>query len=228
MADRPGIVKVLRDSDLKPTEKLLLAILANYQGRNGAAWPSRATLADDLDVSERTIQRLIRALSQKGKIEVYHPDHQGRKMHNEYRIIDRKKGDASVSLFGQEGRHPCRKKGDIHVAPYKRTGSVNIEVSACEKTFVPPTVDQVRDYAATLGNSIFPAERFVEHYAGLDWHDRNGNPVKCWKGRVRTWHARENERRVEQGLPPLDGYSQYGTHKATWAEIEQLQADGVL
>jgi len=97
-----------------------------------------------------------------------------------------------------------------------------------KKPFKPPTVSQVREYASTLGNPIFPAERFVEHYAALDWHDRYGKPVKCWKGKVRTWHNRENERRIAKGWPPLDGFSQYGTHKATAAEIASLQAEGLL
>ena len=97
-----------------------------------------------------------------------------------------------------------------------------------KKPFVAPKVEQVREYAASLGNNIFPAERFIEHYARLDWHDKGGKSVKSWKGKVQTWHAHENERRVARGEPPLDGYSQYGTRKATPEDIAMLQAEGVL
>ena len=35
------------------------ALLTRYQGKNEMAWPSRATLAADLGISQRTVQRLI-------------------------------------------------------------------------------------------------------------------------------------------------------------------------
>lgn len=229
MGERPGIVKAMRDPDLTPREQLLLADLAHYQGTNGWAFPGRATLAENRGVTERTIQRLIRSLREKGKIRVRYPHHQGRKMRTEYQVIDGKKGGANVSLFEPEGRHQCRQKGDTGVAPYnRRTGSLNMEGDSHKKPFIPPTVDQVREYAGSLGNPIFPAERFVEYYEGLDWHDKGSKQVKSWKGRVRTWHERENERRIARGEPPLDGYSQYGCRKASAEDVAMLQAEGIL
>ncbi|MDY0355870.1 MAG: helix-turn-helix domain-containing protein [Sedimentisphaerales bacterium] len=221
----------ITDSTLTPMERLLLAVLVRYQGANGSAWPKRKTLAGHLGTSERQVRRLIGDLKAKGRLTVDRPDGRGRGGRNHY-TVNVQKGDADVPLFGQEGGRQCPQKGDNlgHVTGVYKDELVNEVVNGTreKKPFVAPKVEQVREYAASLGNNIFPAERFIEHYARLDWHDKGGKSVKSWKGKVQTWHAHENERRVARGEPPLDGYSQYGTRKATPEDIAMLQAEGVL
>jgi len=47
--------------------------------------------------------------------------------------------------------------------------------------FVPPTVEEVQDYAAEKGYPNFDGQRFVDYYEAAEWHDSHGNPVKNWK-----------------------------------------------
>ena len=48
----------------------LYLILRNYAGRKDACWPARETLANDMGVSVKTIQRLIKGLELHGALEI--------------------------------------------------------------------------------------------------------------------------------------------------------------
>lgn len=51
--------------DLTPIQRCLWVSLKLYAGTNGKAWPSAETLANELDVSIRTIKRNLKAMQAK-------------------------------------------------------------------------------------------------------------------------------------------------------------------
>lgn len=53
------------------------------------------------------------------------------------------------------------------------------------KRFVPPTIEQVKEYCTERKNSV-DAERFVSYYDSNGWKVGK-NPMKDWKAAVRTW-----------------------------------------
>lgn len=57
------------------------------------------------------------------------------------------------------------------------------------KRFVPPTVDEVREYCFERGNSVDP-QRFVDYYSSNGWMVGK-TKMKDWKAAVRTWEQRE-------------------------------------
>ena len=57
------------------------------------------------------------------------------------------------------------------------------------KRFVPPTVEQVREYCDSRCNNVDP-QNFVDHYTGNGWV-RGRTKVKCWKACVRTWENKD-------------------------------------
>ncbi len=59
------------------------------------------------------------------------------------------------------------------------------------KRFIPPTVDEVRDYCFERGNSIDP-QRFVDYYTSNGWMVGK-NKMKDWKAAVRTWEQKEGQ-----------------------------------
>lgn len=69
--------------------------------------------------------------------------------------------------------------------------------SAQNKRFVPPSVDEVRDYCKERGNNI-DAESFVDYYTSTGWLVGK-KPMKDWKASVRTWER--NERRQDNARP---------------------------
>ena len=85
--------------------------------------------------------------------------------------------------------------------PQVRLGEVNLSKSSIgedieeaepptrAKRFVPPTVDQVREYCEERGNSVNP-QRFVDYYSSNGWMVGK-NKMKDWKAAVRTWEQKE-------------------------------------
>lgn len=54
--------------------------------------------------------------------------------------------------------------------------------------FVPPTIEEVIEYAFTRGNKVEP-HYFFDRNTATDWVDKNGNKYKDWKAVYRTWEA---------------------------------------
>lgn len=53
-------------------------------------------------------------------------------------------------------------------------------------TFIPPTVDDVKEYVNKINGSIDP-NGFIDYYQARGWKLNNGTPVKDWEACVRTW-----------------------------------------
>ena len=65
------------------------------------------------------------------------------------------------------------------------------EVGKTAKRFVPPTVDQVREYCKERKNQV-DAQRFVDFYEAKGWMVGK-NKMKSWQAAVRTWEAKDQE-----------------------------------
>jgi DNA-binding MarR family transcriptional regulator len=65
---RFGIVSrdVITEPDLSLQAKAVYSILACYANKQRSCFPSISTLANDLNVSQRTIKRLIKELKEQG------------------------------------------------------------------------------------------------------------------------------------------------------------------
>jgi len=59
------------------------------------------------------------------------------------------------------------------------------------KRFIPPTVDQVREYCKERKNQV-DAQRFVDFYEAKGWMVGK-NKMKSWQAAVRTWEAKDQE-----------------------------------
>ena len=69
-------------------------------------------------------------------------------------------------------------------------GEVIVEAEPpTRKRFVPPTVDEVRDYCYERGSSVDP-HRFVDYYTSNGWMVGK-NKMKDWKAAVRTWEQKD-------------------------------------
>ncbi len=72
------------------------------QGLHQKTWPSVATIAADLGISERSAQRAIALLIQKGHVRRTKPKHQGRGVVFEYTVC-LEKGDTHDTLSSEKG-----------------------------------------------------------------------------------------------------------------------------
>lgn len=89
--------------------------------------------------------------------------------------------------------------------------------SARPRKFVPPSVDEVREYCQTRRNSVDP-QRFVDYYTSNGWLVGK-NKMKDWKAAVRTWEQRDFPERSYSRKPEVPkGCGEIGE-----AELEAIQ-----
>lgn len=93
----------------------------------------------------------------------------------------------------------CYPDKEIEKEQDKDTKSKSESENICRKrptrAFVPPTVEEVEEYAKSRNSKVDP-KRFWEYYNAGDWKDAKGQPVKSWKQRFITWEGRENGNRT--------------------------------
>lgn len=58
------------------------------------------------------------------------------------------------------------------------------------KAFIPPTVEEVRQYCQERNNNIDP-EYFISYYTARGWELKQGQKVKDWKACIRTWELNQ-------------------------------------
>ena len=86
------------DTDLPPTETLLMLALADYADQNGRCWPSKETLARRSRVSKRTVDKYLHKLAADEWIKI---ESMGGRKSNNYTL--------NISKIYTEGNsQPCR------------------------------------------------------------------------------------------------------------------------
>ena len=73
----------------------------------------------------------------------------------------------------------------------KRTNNkrINIKGENASQRFIPPTLDEVREYCSERNNSVDP-EKFIDYYTANGWKVGR-NKMKDWKESVRTWERND-------------------------------------
>lgn len=80
------------------------------------------------------------------------------------------------------------------------------------KEFIPPTLEEVKEYFKENEYSEQAAEKMFKSYSVADWHDSKGNKIKNWKQKsINIWFTEENK--IKKTLRPqpkqLTTYDQY-------------------
>lgn len=75
----------------------------------------------------------------------------------------------------------------------KKTDAVNA-AKPPRPRFIPPSLEQVRDYCRERKNGIDP-EAFLDFYTANGWTQGKGKPIRDWQAAVRTWERREKDGR---------------------------------
>ncbi len=74
------------------------------------------------------------------------------------------------------------------------------DLSSLSKRFVPPTLDEVKEYVKQRQSKVDPV-KFFEYFTVSGWRDSEGKPVKNWKQKLITWE-KFAERSVGNGKQP--------------------------
>ena len=65
------------------------------------------------------------------------------------------------------------------------------------KEFIPPTLDEVKEYASSR-DRLDLAQKFFDYYEAGKWVDGKGNKVKNWKQKFITWEMKDNQPNKKQ------------------------------
>lgn len=112
-------------------------------------------------------------------------------------------------LNGGKGGRPknvSRETSEEVVVSNLETASEEIPVTA-EKpkrtVFIPPTIDECREYFVAKGDTEAEAEAFVDFYQSKGWMVGR-NKMKDWRCAVRGWIRRKKEQRAQNGTVERD------------------------
>lgn len=116
----------------------------------------------------------------------------------EYQGCDDDEGTLEDTLEGSQEDTQKALKGqqlkNIRNKEYKN----NKKETSKERRFVPPSVEEVREYCLSRSNGIIP-EEFVDFYTSKNWMVGK-NKMVDWKACIRTWE-RNNRHRHTESVP---------------------------
>ena len=87
-------------------------------------------------------------------------------------------------------------KGNVNISKEKDT-----KKKSASMRFIPPTLEEVREFVSTNGYTLVNAEAFHSHYASVGWK-RGKTPLKDWKQAVINWQATERQTKPQEAEPP--------------------------
>lgn len=211
--------RVWENADAKGSELLLLLALADHAHDDGSeAFPSVATLAAKTRLSERSVQRLLRTLEERGEIVNTGQRPSGT---NVYRVLAGQgrggdilspRGDARVTGGGDArvtgGVTPVSPEPSLNRPPEPsgngaRTGDgydsvPSLAVPPSAPVAAGPTREAVLAFAEMRGVPADQAEEFFYHYDAEGW-TVNGRPMRRWESKLMGWRARQH--RFERAAP---------------------------
>ena len=99
-----------------------------------------------------------------------------------------------------------------------KTKTVNEDDSKTQTQFIPPTVEDVRNYCLERENNIDPVG-FVKYYTARGWKRSNGRLMDDWRAGVRYWEKRQKG----SGNDERYNYDSGGTDKESYSKYECLK-----
>lgn len=109
--------------------------------------------------------------------------------------------------------------GDVHEpATNKNVKNDKNEKNVKNNIFVPPTVQEVKDYLSSVGSSL-DAESFVAFYESKGWMIGK-NKMKSWKSAIVTWEKKAGIKRVKPNEQPLPFEPTEEEHINLWDDEE--------
>ncbi|MDR0979476.1 MAG: hypothetical protein LBL91_06155 [Lachnospiraceae bacterium] len=96
---------------------------------------------------------------------------------------------------------------------YEIDNNTNDKKEKIEKAFIPPTIDEVKDYVK-LKNLIVDVYYFYDFFTAGNWIDSNGKKVKSWKQKLITWDKQERDKqKTKEGGQNANNKGNSGKYK---------------
>lgn len=157
------------EMDIPAVAKLLWADIHSFTGRDAHFFKSNERVAEEYQVSQRTVSRAITILKERGLIEVS----------TDGRL---RKCRARVDNLSMQGRQSGEAGSPKCLHSKQDRKQVRKQVSRAK-----PKLQDVRIYFVELGMSIQDGEKFFDYYESNGWKQGRGKAIKDWKAAARNW-----------------------------------------
>lgn len=191
------ITEEMRALGLKGSDLILFAIIESYSRKDAGCFYGGNTLLGEMaGISVRSAQRSLHRLVESGMVKCEQITHRGKVM---------MAYSCGVNMSPQDVKI-CHPKGRKNVTPRDDKSTPNnrdITETTSPKnnktttSFVVPSVNDVKQYAESIGHPEFDAEHFVNYYTTTGWRLKGGQPIKNWHACARDWIRRDEKRRQE-------------------------------
>lgn len=232
------------DDRLKLLSRMLYGEITALCNERGFCWASNSYFANLYKSSIRTIKSCISQLRDLGYITVelkYGKD--TKEVEQRFIRIANQSGEEIFTTYSQNFHHP---REEIFTTPGEENCTDNNTLfnntfnntSNISGQFIPPSVEEVREYCKSRNNSI-DAETFVDFYTSKGWLVGRAK-MKDWKAAVRTWERnrqpnnssskpQEKEMTYEEKLLEIERKRKEREEKEEFEKqqmIERLRAQG--
>lgn len=192
------------DESLSPNAKLLYGEITALCNAEGFCWASNNYFAELYEVTDRTIKRWLKDLTEGGYIKSKLFYKKG-SVEVEKRLItisplphDKNVTTPMTKMSppsGQKCPYPRDKNvpennTDINTTFNNTKEYIYMSKKPKRKQFIPPTLEEVQAYCKERKNNV-DAQAFFDYYSAADWYDKNGDKVRSWKQKVITWEGRK-------------------------------------
>lgn len=162
----------------KSSAKLVLLFIAAKADHYHNCYLSISELSFNTELNKKTIVNALEYLEKRGFIKA--DKAKGRK--TLFHLIANIRTPTNLGLRGPTNLGTSTKNGT--------STNLTHTPKPLRKNFIPPSVEQVRDYCLERNNGIDP-EAFINHYKTSGWV-RGKTKIKDWKACVRTWEKEQN------------------------------------
>lgn len=201
------------DESLCANAKLLYGEITALCNETGFCWARNRYFAELYGVTNITISRWLKQLSDSGYIKTQITYDAKTK-----EILERTIS-LNVNTYLQNCYEGINKNDNTPINKIVKdnntimNNTLNIKENV-KKKFVPPTLDEVVAYCKERKNYV-DAQKFFDYFEASGWVDSKGNKVKNWKQKIITW---------EQNTQP-NPKQEYMTHNYTKEQCNSLIDD---
>lgn len=196
----------------------------------------QTSLAEDMNISERTVRRVIGELKKAGLIDVVRHGLVTRRIYLRRLNLAAPTGQKADEKPSYRKDSPAD-RSDVPVVPEDCAGTninhtesnhtnpnhtsttyVRGRKRRAKKEFIPPTLEEVREFANARGYHFDP-DYFYSYYTDTDtpWLKKNGKPILDWKRTMLTWEKRWKERNPD--------YEEQDEQADFWANLDKIQEE---
>lgn len=165
---------MITDLHLKGNELLIYALIYGFsQDSNSKFTGSLSYMASWISSSNQTVINTLKSLIEKGL------------------IIKEQKTINNVLV----NEYKVKTEVQENIEPVKQ------EKIKKNKEFIPPTLEEVKEYFKSRNLLESTAQRFYDYYTAGCWKDGKGDRIKNWKQKaISVWDKPENKIKTEQQI----------------------------